>query len=562
MTTLIPKFDLKNGGSTPAGAVNRTIYEKLSDFVSIKDFGAVGDGTTNDTAAIQAAINSGNLNILFPAGVYAVTNIATTVAGQAWLFQGGAYIKGIASSATTSVVTINQLQCSFTNLFVNGNYNTNYTAAIQICAVDATHYAHKTYFSNLIIVSSLTGILYGAITSPVNQPVSENHIVGGYTRDVQKVIFSNQPNGFLFVTNFTLDAQIYEWLGTPSFPTLASWYTNAVALQNLIGWFAFNNCEFLKGQSGEGYVFNNADHLLINGGTCEASCTHFIGTICTDSTITSSNHINGYQVNYFNSTAPFIQTYSGSTGYFEGVDIQFARGAGGESYFPAGVVNTTNCTGWIFKFTNCHFINQNIPSLFSSNYTGYQASNSLSSIDFKACHVKNPSGVEVDVSFSDSNLAWYYADTQDIARWTVTTTGGSAAAVIANVTLTGYFTKVLQLTGDTSQTCTASTKYGIDQAIKNQKRMMTIEFWHQSTTNNFDGLLTVLYYENGSFLGSVELGDNSGAVANIPHNSGAPVTWKKVQFVIPQSNQATELVIRFTARNVSQVWQIGNIVVY
>jgi len=36
MTTLIPKFDLKNGGSTPTGAVNRTISEKLSDIICVK----------------------------------------------------------------------------------------------------------------------------------------------------------------------------------------------------------------------------------------------------------------------------------------------------------------------------------------------------------------------------------------------------------------------------------------------------------------------------------------------------------------------------------------------
>ena len=54
MTTLIPKFDFKNGSTTPADAVNRPINEKLGDIVSALDFDANG---ADDSARIQAAYN-------------------------------------------------------------------------------------------------------------------------------------------------------------------------------------------------------------------------------------------------------------------------------------------------------------------------------------------------------------------------------------------------------------------------------------------------------------------------------------------------------------------------
>ena len=61
------------------GAVATTVQAKLRESVSVKDFGAVGDGVTDDTAAIQSGINYlnsiGGGTLFFPAGVYYVSQL-------------------------------------------------------------------------------------------------------------------------------------------------------------------------------------------------------------------------------------------------------------------------------------------------------------------------------------------------------------------------------------------------------------------------------------------------------------------------------------------------------
>lgn len=55
------------------GAIVRTQADKNADYVSVKDFGATGDGFTDDTAAFQTAFNT-NLPIFVPAGNYKLSN--------------------------------------------------------------------------------------------------------------------------------------------------------------------------------------------------------------------------------------------------------------------------------------------------------------------------------------------------------------------------------------------------------------------------------------------------------------------------------------------------------
>jgi len=51
-------FRQSNSSGNLTGSVGRTVHQKLQETISFKDFGAVGNGSTNDQAAVQAAITA------------------------------------------------------------------------------------------------------------------------------------------------------------------------------------------------------------------------------------------------------------------------------------------------------------------------------------------------------------------------------------------------------------------------------------------------------------------------------------------------------------------------
>ena len=111
--------------SDATGGVVRTVHDKFSETVSVKDFGAVGDGVTDDTAAIQAAIDSVTQanaqaqvqGLYFPHGEYLVSgslNIsATTFKAYS---DGTARIKPSVLTGATTYTIFNFTACEFVEI--------------------------------------------------------------------------------------------------------------------------------------------------------------------------------------------------------------------------------------------------------------------------------------------------------------------------------------------------------------------------------------------------------------------------------------------------------------
>lgn len=72
-------------------STDRTIDEKLADSVSVQDFGAVADGSTDDSAAFAAALSSGK-HVFVPYGVYSAGDLTLSSSHQT-LWSNGAVVK-------------------------------------------------------------------------------------------------------------------------------------------------------------------------------------------------------------------------------------------------------------------------------------------------------------------------------------------------------------------------------------------------------------------------------------------------------------------------------------
>lgn len=166
------------------GAVATTVQTKLRETVSVKDFGATGDGVTDDTTEIQMALDAGT-SLYFPSGTYIITanllipsNIKIYGDGPSSIIKtvsipSGAYGQTMVTIDSCSNIVIENL--SFDNsgivTFLQGNrciyaHNSSYiwvkNCKFVTCgaATAFTLCNHYQILNNDVLVSSTDGNVY------------------------------------------------------------------------------------------------------------------------------------------------------------------------------------------------------------------------------------------------------------------------------------------------------------------------------------------------------------------------------------------------------------------
>ena len=108
-------------------------------FVSVKDYGAMGDGVANDTTAINAAFNAVNNSggiyrgLLFPAGFYMVDHLEFDDGHDMQIWFEGAIICGVSTASQPSVITFNRAH----NLNIDGHLSVDVQSRLNYaCGVE------------------------------------------------------------------------------------------------------------------------------------------------------------------------------------------------------------------------------------------------------------------------------------------------------------------------------------------------------------------------------------------------------------------------------------------
>ncbi|MBJ7418541.1 MAG: hypothetical protein JHC88_24335, partial [Niveispirillum sp.] len=161
-----------------AGAVTRAVADKLRDVVTVRDFGAVGDGVTDDTGAILAAL-AAHRSVFLPAGTYRTSAPIVLSYGQTLYGEGeGSVIQ--ARAAAYDPVNLPTYPSGFNAVEMVDGYAALRDLRIVGGATGVKLYGRdgpcvKNVLENLSIWDSINGIVLDGYHD-TNRPCYWNHV--------------------------------------------------------------------------------------------------------------------------------------------------------------------------------------------------------------------------------------------------------------------------------------------------------------------------------------------------------------------------------------------------
>jgi hypothetical protein len=323
------------------GAVTRSVQSKLRDTVSVKDYGAVGDGVVDDTAAIQAAVDAAK-TVYFPAGSYKFSRILIRHNNCA-LVGDGQFRTFLVSTVTTGAAIFNPDQATVTRYYcsIRGMQisTPNMTAPSGSSVIDWRSIQFGELKDLWLIGNSATGqagIILGTITYGVTE-CTYNYLQNIYIGFVgYGVLFYDGAN-----TNTLMNMRIQP--GANSFGYHLAFGTAADRIGN--NTFIACHCEF-PGNTVTGYALGTgAKNTTIIAPRIEGLATGFEIT---------ANALNTSVYNpYFDSTTTNISNASTSTTVFGPNGFSINTSAASPNWgteinyngYPGAVVRFKGATG-------------------------------------------------------------------------------------------------------------------------------------------------------------------------------------------------------------------------
>jgi hypothetical protein len=270
------------------GAVARSIRDKHRERVSVKDFGAVGDGVANDTAAINACIafvatGVGSGVVLFPTGIYKTTSVIYVPIGV--ILEGTGCACGVLWNGVE-----NRIQGSCIYGVHTGPAVVSYKGAYTAGASNISIYGDPT-------VTPQTGLCAGRNSgaSAGRHSFKDVNITGSYSKAAIYTIASEESTYVGLRANVLGGGARFTWyisdaddLAVDSLVTNSNWQSSIIdgsnllhqastansaviyinARANTVGW-AFKG-GFTGMTSGTG-----SNHIQINMADAGASCNDF-----------------------------------------------------------------------------------------------------------------------------------------------------------------------------------------------------------------------------------------------------------------------------------------------